>query len=109
MESAANDVTGKEILEHLKSIESRISKIENYLDLPTTVPDEQSEDAEIISAKKTETDEELEFRIGQMWFAKLGIFVFLIGWLIGNTLPYDGLNQIIPVAIGIVVGLVTIS
>ena len=109
MESAANDVTGKEILEHLKSIESRISKIENYLDLPTAVPDEQSEEAEFISAKKTETDEELEFRIGQMWFAKLGIFVFLIGWLIGNTLPYDGLNQIIPVAIGIVVGLVTIS
>jgi RecA/RadA recombinase len=109
MESSSNDVTGKEILEHLRSIESRISKIENYLDLPATVPDEQSEAAEIISTKKTETDEELEFRIGQMWFAKLGIFVFLVGWLIGNTLPYDGLNQIIPVVIGIVVGLVTIS
>ena len=108
MESSTNDITGKEILEHLKSIESRISKIENYLDLPAEVIEDQTEDKEIVAAKKTESDEELEFKIGQMWFAKLGIFVFLIGWLIGNTLPYEGLNQIIPVVIGIIVGLTTI-
>ena len=108
MESSSNDVTGKEILEHLKSIESRISKIENYLDLPATIPADQPDEEEVIISKKAESDEELEFRIGQLWFAKLGIFVFLVGWLIGNTLPYDGLSQIIPVLIGIVVGLATI-
>jgi len=108
MESSSNDVTGKEILEHLKSIESRISKLETYLDLHPAKSEEVVEEEQFIPKKKSETDEELEFRIGQFWFAKLGIFVFLIGWLIGNTLPYDGLNQIIPVAIGIVVGLVTI-
>jgi len=107
MESSTNDVTGKEILEHLKSIESRISKLETYLDLPAQKADEEVEEETYIPKKK-ETDEEIEFRIGQLWFAKLGIFVFLVGWLIANTLPYEGFNQIIPVAIGIVAGLVTI-
>jgi hypothetical protein len=108
MDSSQNDVTGKEILQHLKSIESRISQIETYLDLPSVKTEEDVEPEIIIQKKKTETDEELEFRIGQMWFAKLGIFVFLIGWLIANTLPYEGINQLFPVIAGLVVGLSTI-
>ncbi len=108
MDSSSNDVTGKEILQHLKSIESRISKLETYLDLPSAKSEEDIEEEPIIPKKKAETDEELEFRIGQFWFAKLGIFVFLVGWLIGNTLPYEGFNQIIPVVIGFVTGLVVI-
>ena len=79
MESSSNDVIGKEILEHLKSIESRISKLETYLDLPAQKADEEVEEETYIPKKK-ETDEELEFRIGQQWFAKLGIFVFL-SWM----------------------------
>ena len=109
MDSSSNNVTGKEILQHLKSIESRISKIENYLDLHPSPTEEGIEAEPIITKKKTETDEELEFRIGQFWFAKLGIFVFLVGWLIGNTLPFENLNQIIPVVIGFLVGLAVIG
>lgn len=108
MDTSSNDVTGKEILEYLKSIESRISKIENHLNLSTEQPEIQIEEEQVIAKKKSETDEELEFRIGQLWFAKLGIFVFLIGWLIGNTLPFEGFNQIIPVVIGFAAGFATI-
>jgi len=108
MDSSENDVTGKEILQHLKSIESRISKLETYLDLPAAKTDEEIEEEPIIRKKKSETDEELELRIGQFWFAKLGIFVFLAGWLIGNTLPFEELNQTLIVVIGFLTGLVTI-
>lgn len=107
MDTSSNDVSGKEILQHLQAIESRISKIENYLDLKPS----QAEDAveeEVIKKKKSESDEELEFRIGQFWFAKLGIFAFLVGWIIGNTLPFESMNQIIPVVIGFAAGLVVI-
>ncbi|MGB5289400.1 MAG: hypothetical protein WBN42_13015 [Ignavibacteriaceae bacterium] len=107
MESSQNDVTGKEILQHLKSIESRISQIENYLDLPAK-SDEDVEAEPIIRKKKSETDEELELRIGQFWFAKLGIFVFLAGWLIGNTLPFAEINQLLIVVIGFITGVVAI-
>ena len=108
MNTSENDVTGKEILQHLKSIESRISKLETYLDLPASRTDEDIEDEVYIPKKKSETDEELEFRIGQYWFAKLGIFVFLVGWIIGNTLPFGELNQFIPVAIGFAMGIAVI-
>ena len=108
MDSSQNDVTGKEILQHLKSIESRISKLETYLDLPAAITEEDVEEETYIRKKKRETDEELELRIGQFWFAKLGIFVFLAGWLIGNTLPFEELNQTLIVAVGFITGLVTI-
>jgi len=108
MDSSSNDVTGKEILQHLKSIESRISRLETYLDLPAAKTVEEIEEEPIIPKKKAETDEELEFRIGQFWFAKLGIFVFLVGWLIANTLPFGDLNQVIPVVIGFITGLAVI-
>ena len=108
MDSSENDVTGKEILQHLKSIESRISQIETYLDLPSAKTEEDVEEETIIRKKKSETDEELELRIGQFWFAKLGIFVFLAGWLIGNTLPFEEVNQTLIVVIGFITGLVTI-
>ena len=108
MDTSSNDVSGKEILQHLQSIESRISKIEDYLDLHPAPTEEVVEEAEIIKKKKSESDEELEFRIGQFWFAKLGIFAFLIGWLIANTLPFETLHPIIPVIIGLAAGLVTI-
>jgi hypothetical protein len=108
MDSSSNDVTGKEILQHLKSIESRISRLETYLDLPAAKTVEEIEEEPIIPKKKAETDEELEFRIGQFWFAKLGIFVFLVGWLIANTLPFGDLNQVIPVVIGFITGLTVI-
>ena len=113
MDSSLNDSTGKEILQYLKSIESRISKIEDYLDIlpgPTEEGIEKVEvEQEFIKKTKRESDEELEFRIGQYWFAKLGIIVFLIGWLIGNTLPFEGLNQIIPVFVGAFAGILIIS
>ncbi len=108
MESSSNDATNKEILQYLKSIESRISKIESVLDLPAAQTEEEIEAEPIIKKTKSESDEELEFRIGQFWFAKLGIFVFLVGWLIANTLPFEGINQIIPVVVGFLIGLVTI-
>jgi Predicted membrane protein (DUF2339) len=109
MDTSSNDVTNKEILQHLKSIEARISKIEAHIDLQPSESEESIEEETIIPKRKPETDEELEFRIGQYWFAKLGIFVFLVGWLIANTLHFDDINQIIPVAVGFITGLVVIA
>src|SRR4030066_78481 len=109
METSPNNSTGNEILQHLKSIESRISKIESYLDLHPSQPEEVQQAETIVLKKKSETDEELEYRIGQYWFAKLGIFVFLLGWLIANTLQFENLNQLIPVLVGFITGMAAIA
>ena len=109
METSPNNSTGNEILQHLKSIESRISKIESYLDLHPSQPEEVQQAETIVLKKKSETDEELEYRIGQYWFAKLGIFVFLLGWLIANTLQFENLNQLIPLLVGFITGMAAIA
>ena len=108
MDTSSNDVSGKEILRHLQAIESRISQIEDYLDLHPVHSEEEAAEDEIIKKKKSDSDEELEFRIGQFWFAKLGIFAFLVGWLIANTLPFETMHPVIPVIIGLAAGLITI-
>ena len=108
MDTSSNDVSNKEILQHLQIIETRISKIEDYLDLHPITTEEEIEEAEFLKKKKSESDEELEFRIGQFWFAKLGIFAFLVGWLIANTLPFETMHPFIPVIIGLAAGLITI-
>ncbi|MEJ2104114.1 MAG: hypothetical protein P8X47_05990, partial [Ignavibacteriaceae bacterium] len=108
MNTSSNDVSNKEILQYLQTIDTRISKIEEYLDLHPVPSEEEIEEAEILQKKRAESDEELEFRIGQFWFAKLGIFAFLIGWLIANTLPFETMHPIIPVIIGLAAGLITI-
>ncbi|HLG39050.1 MAG TPA: hypothetical protein VI461_05240 [Chitinophagaceae bacterium] len=109
METSPNNSTGNEILQHLKSIESRISRIESYLDLHPSQPEEVQQAEIIVLKKKSEADEELEYRIGQYWFAKLGIFVFLLGWLIANTLQFENLNQLIPVLVGFITGMAAIA
>ena len=109
MDTSQNDVTNKEILQHLKSIEARISKIEAHIDLQSSENEEYIEEETVIAKRKSETDEELEFRIGQYWFAKLGIFVFLVGWSIANSLHFEELNQVIPVVVGILTAFASIT
>jgi hypothetical protein len=109
MDTSQNDVTNKEILQHLKAIEARISKIEAHIDMQPSENEEYIEEETVIAKRKPETDEELEFRIGQYWFAKLGIIVFLVGWLIANTLHFEELNQVIPVVVGILTAFAAIA
>lgn len=107
MDTSTNDTLSKEILKTLALLDNRLSRIENYLNIKPAEINEVSETTES-KTKKTETDEELEFRIGQFWFAKLGMLVFLIGCLITCTLPFEGINQIIPSAVALLIGMMLI-
>ena len=104
MDQTSDNSQTKEMLDILRGLNDRLTRIENYLNITPKITEENSEGKTVPKAK-SEKDEELEFKIGQYWFAKLGIFVFLIGCLIANTLPFEGINQIIPSAIGFVLGL----
>jgi len=105
METSSNNSSGKEISEILKSIESRLSRVESYLNITPGETELNPEEESANVRKKIESEEELEFRIGQYWFARLGIFVFLAGWIIASTLPFENLNQSLPVAIGFIAGI----
>jgi uncharacterized membrane protein len=47
----------------------------------------------------------LEYRIGQFWFAKIGILAFVVGIMFVLTLPHEDLPRLLPATAGIVLSL----
>jgi len=79
----------------LRRLEARIARIESYLrlDEPREAPGPDAPPARA-------SDEDLEFRIGQEWFAKVGIAALGIGVAFTLSLPYAGLPAWAPSAAG---------
>ena len=95
-----------EILNHLKNLDSRISKIENRINVQSIHEDEEvsvPEPEEIIPQK---SDDELEFQIGQFWAAKAGILVLLVGFAFLLLLPHSEFPALVPFLFGIVLSLI---
>ena len=89
-----------QILEYLKQLDARISRLEDYMDLE---PIRQKAKAEKGGAFNSgESADDLEFHIGEYWFAKVGIAVLAIGIAFLLTLPYKNLPPILPSLIGYV-------
>lgn len=76
-------------------LEGRIARIEAYLRL-----DEAAEAAPAAAAPAPGAEEDLEFRLGQEWFAKVGIAALGIGVAFTLSLPLAGLPAAAPSAIG---------
>jgi len=93
----------RSVLAHLRDLENRIARIEENLGLARVEPREEPEELDRPSPlTKGEEEEELEFRLGQNWFAKVGIVVLAIGMAFLLTQPFEGLPSILPVLIGYV-------
>ena len=109
MESTTDNSALQEILEHLKKLDGRISKIESRL----SGKEFDNETEEIIEGAEkidnTEREEELEFRIGQFWAAKVGIWVLIIGFASLLTLPFEDLPAVLPAISGFVLGFIMLG
>lgn len=93
----------RSVLAHVRNLEERISRIEQNLGLARLEPHEQpAELKQPVPRAKGEEEEELEFRLGQNWFAKVGIIVLAIGMAFLLTQPFEGLPSILPVLMGYV-------
>ncbi|MGD9897776.1 MAG: DUF2339 domain-containing protein [Calditrichaceae bacterium] len=87
------------IKKQLDRLEDRITKIESYLAIPSSEA-EIFESEEAIHARSEEESENLEFQIGQFWFAKIGIIVLALGIVFLLTFPYQNLPAILPSIFG---------
>jgi hypothetical protein len=88
--------SNEQILETLRSLETRIARIESRLELESPEALEP-ESAPTIAA---EDDEELELELGQNWFAKAGIVGVALGIAFLLTLPYSSLPPYLPSLFG---------
>src|ERR1039457_4324900 len=109
METRTTDNDVKLIWERLKELDQRLFNIEKQLSIQHYSRGEEEETTEERPHKKTiesiEKDDVLEYRIGQFWFAKIGILAFVVGIMFVLTLPHEDLPRLLPAAAGIVLSL----
>jgi uncharacterized membrane protein len=105
MDSSVDKNVLNEILDRLKNLDNRMTKIESQLTVQSPISEsaELSEDVE--KPIRFQDEEELEFRIGQFWAAKTGILVLIVGFAFLLLLPFKELPSFLPSTMGIIIGL----
>ncbi|MBE0538503.1 MAG: hypothetical protein IH620_02225 [Ignavibacterium sp.] len=74
------------LVKMLDSINARLSAIEATINLPKHL-DSDLDSQEVLHIQK-ETSEDLEFRLGEQWFGKIGIIAFLLAVFNFLVLPF---------------------
>jgi hypothetical protein len=95
MENIKSIPDNNDSTEVIKKLEQRLEYLERQLNYQTEVPGVSGS-----AALSDRNEDELEFRIGQYWLPKLGIFVFIVGVIFFLTLPFEGLGAAVPSFIG---------
>ncbi len=87
--------------ERLAQLEARLARIESYLGVSTEAPVLSTPpSASVPPLAMTQTEDELEFEVGQSWFALAGIVVLTIGAAFLLLLPFAGLPVGVPALAG---------
>lgn len=97
----SNDISNsliEDLVNAMNRIESRLSEVERALSLKWDSA--EKEEAAQLPRKNEEEDDTLELAIGEFWFAKIGILVFLLGMFFLLTQPLDDYPPFLPVAAG---------
>lgn len=98
------EYTSHQVIDYLKSLDQRISRIEERLGFNSV-----SEPLPEADPKPAPIDDEMpdsfEFNIGEYWFAYIGIFILMVGCLLLMRHPIGALHPLIPGAIGFAVAI----
>lgn len=94
-----NNKSDGNIVEILKKLENRVSRIESRLEIlnqSEPIIQESTNNNMVITGDQ----ESLEFQIGEFWLARVGIVALAIGIIFLLTFPYQGLPAILPSTFG---------
>ena len=96
----------------LSRLENRVSRIEERLAMrEETAEAEPARIDDVPATERSDREEELEYQVGQNWFAKAGIVILAIGMALLLTFPLEGLPSYVPALTGyvLVAGLFVLS
>ncbi len=109
MNTDTESMSSKELSERLAQIEVRLARLESHLELAarrgeglnlggnSSAPLNVEESAQVMQDRD---HDELEFTVGQKWFAPVGILVLAIGAAFALSLPYPNLPSALPALSG---------
>ncbi len=103
MKSLSENPGIDEIVRFLIKLDERISNIEARLQIASLEDPyvEKKEARKTLDIKEnTSREDNLEYRIGQFWFAKVGIVVLIIGLAFLLTLPFENSPSAFPTVLG---------
>ncbi|MCF7902635.1 MAG: hypothetical protein K9M19_04335 [Candidatus Marinimicrobia bacterium] len=91
-----------QVIDYLKSLDQRISKIEEQMGYSVaSEPISETEPAPI--PINDEMPDSFEFNLGEFWFAYIGIFVLMVGCLLLMSHPVSTVHPVIPTITGFLV------
>ncbi|MHB9013704.1 MAG: hypothetical protein ACYC49_15955, partial [Ignavibacteriaceae bacterium] len=96
MDTSTEVPDNKEIFTLIKNLEERVSRLESALNIEPLQQKEPEEKRQTEVVDFFDKEEELEYRIGQFWFAKVGIVVLIIGIAFFLTFPFKNLPPVLP-------------
>jgi hypothetical protein len=85
-----------DLADEVRRLKERVSRLEAYLRLE----ERAAPTAQAAPAAPAESGEDLEFRLGQEWFAKIGIGALAAGIAFTLTLPFEGAPAVFPSLVG---------
>ncbi len=100
MNTISENPGDNEIISLIKDLDERIKKIERILSIRTAARPEKIVEAETSKLEYADKEDQLEYQIGQFWFAKAGIVILMTGIVFFLTFPYKNLPPVIPAIIG---------
>src|SRR5512137_2517290 len=86
--------------DRLRSIEERLARLEQHLGVSPSPIDRQPHAEMTTAPAQDRGEDEIEYEIGQNWFAKAGIVVLALGMVFLLTFPYTELPAAAPGIIG---------
>ena len=89
MESSSEKSAIDEILGYLRNIDERVSKIEENLDIHSESKLQEQPEVLYKEEDSEQREQRLEERIGQVWFPRLGILGFTIGFVFFANFLYS--------------------
>lgn len=90
------------LLDYLKQLEKRISRIEAHLELAPAVTGTPAAASSPAARSEEAAEDDLELHIGQQWFSRIGILVLTVGMMLLLMLPYEGVPAVMPSLFGFV-------
>lgn len=91
----------------IDNLEKRLNIIESNLNMVQNKEETELENSDnLMRQKKLKSEDSLEFRIGQNWFAKMGIIVIVVGFMFLLSLPYENIPSFVPILCGYACGII---